>query len=76
VCVAALQKRCNRLRAGLDLIIDQRGADMPICPAAPAGAGARPQWKGSRPGEVYRIDPGVVSLVAGRGDERQAAEEF
>jgi hypothetical protein len=27
-------------------------------------------------GEVYRIDPGVVSLVAGCGDERQAAEEF
>ena len=26
--VAAIQKRWDRLRAGLDLILDQRGADM------------------------------------------------
>jgi hypothetical protein len=26
--VAALQKRWDRLRAGLDLLLDQRGADM------------------------------------------------
>jgi hypothetical protein len=30
-------KRWDRLRAGLDLILDQRGADMAESPAAPAG---------------------------------------
>jgi hypothetical protein len=35
--VAALQKRWDRLRAGLDLILDQRGPTWPMCPAAPAG---------------------------------------
>jgi phage terminase small subunit len=35
--VKALQKRWDRLRAGLDLILDQRGRTWPTCPAAPAG---------------------------------------
>src|ERR1019366_6821512 len=35
--VQALQKRWDRLRAGLDLVLDQRGRTRPICPAAPAG---------------------------------------
>ena len=40
--VAALPKRWDRLRAGLDLILDQRGArTSPICPAAPAGCSPR-----------------------------------
>jgi len=34
--VAALQKRWDRLRAGLDLILDQRGADMADMRGAPA----------------------------------------
>jgi hypothetical protein len=35
--VAALQKRWDRLRAGLDLILDQRGAEMADLPGASAG---------------------------------------
>jgi hypothetical protein len=58
--VAALQKRWDRLRAGLDLILDQRGADMMDLSG---GASGRLQGKG---GDrlVTRIDPGVVSLFA------------
>jgi hypothetical protein len=35
--VAALETRWDRLRAGLELILDQRGAGMPTCRVAPAG---------------------------------------
>jgi hypothetical protein len=34
---AALQKRWDRLRAGLDLILDQRGADMADLPGDASG---------------------------------------
>ena len=74
--VAALQKRWGRLRASLDLILNQEGADMADLPGGPSGLlvrdhkGKRADWL------VIRIDPGVVSLVAElRGHERQAAEE-
>jgi hypothetical protein len=39
--VAALQKRWDRLRAGLDLILDQRGGTWPICRRRQRVAGAR-----------------------------------
>jgi hypothetical protein len=69
VRVAALQKRWDCLRAGLDLILDQRGADMADLTGATTGKGGR-----SAGG---RINPGVVSLVAElRGHQRQAAEEL
>jgi hypothetical protein len=35
--VAALQKRWDRLRAGLDLILDQRGANMADLPSGASG---------------------------------------
>jgi hypothetical protein len=35
--VAALQKRWDRLRAGLDLILQQRGADMVAVPGGASG---------------------------------------
>ena len=35
--VQALQERWDRLRAGLDLVLDQRARTWPMCPAAPAG---------------------------------------
>jgi hypothetical protein len=35
--VAALQKRWDRLRAGLDLILDQRGAEMTDLPGDASG---------------------------------------
>ena len=62
--VAALQKRWDRLRAGLDLILDQRGADMADLPGGASGILARDSKGKEATAEVYRIDPGVVSLVA------------
>ena len=75
--VAALQERWDRLRAGLDLILDQRGADMGDLPGGASRSLMR-DYKGKEAGRlVTRIDPGVVSLVAElRGHERQAAEEL
>src|SRR5450759_4845073 len=75
--VAALQKRWDYLPVGLDLILDQRGADMADLPGGASGLLVR-DYRGmeaDRP--IPRIDPEVVSLVAElRGHERQAAEEF
>jgi hypothetical protein len=74
--VAALQKRWDHLRAGLDLILDQRGADMADLPGGASGLLARDQGK-KADRLVTRIDPGVVSLVAElRGHEQQTAEEL
>src|ERR1019366_1421104 len=72
--VAALQKCWDRLRAGLDLMLDQRGADGRPARWRQRIAGARLQ-EGSRPaGDADR--PGVVSLVAEfGGHDLQAAEE-
>ena len=70
--VAALQKRRDRLRAGLDRILDQRGADMADLSGGASGLlvldyrGKDADWL------VTRTAPGVVSLVAElRGHERQ-----
>jgi hypothetical protein len=75
--VAALQKRWDRLRAGLDLILDQWGAGMADIPGGASGSLVR-GYKGKEADRlVTRIDPGVVSLVADlRGHERKAAEEL
>jgi hypothetical protein len=66
-----LQKRWDRLRAGQDPVLQQRGADMADLPGGASGLLAR------KPTSRWTcIDPGVVSLVVGlRGHERQAAEE-
>jgi hypothetical protein len=75
--VAALQKRWDRLRAGLDLIHHQRGADMADLPGGASGLLCR-DYKGKKADRlVTRIDPGVVAVVAElRGHERHAAEEL
>jgi hypothetical protein len=75
--VAALQGRWDRMRAGLDLILQQRGADMADVPGGASGLMVR-DYKGKEADRlVSRIDPGVVSLLAElRGHERQAAEEL
>jgi hypothetical protein len=74
--VAALQKRRDRLRAGLDLTLDQRGADMADLPGGASGLPVRDCRGKAADRLVTRIDPGVVSLVAElRAHERQAAEE-
>jgi hypothetical protein len=72
-----LQKRWDRQRAGRDLILDQRGADMADLPGGASGLLMR-GYKGKKADRlVTRIDPGVVSLVAElRGHERQAAEKL
>jgi hypothetical protein len=75
--VAALQRRWDRLCAGLDLILDQRGADMADLPGGESGMpAARLQAQGSLSADDG-IAPGVVSLFAElRGHERQATEEL
>lgn len=75
--VAALQKRWDSLRAGLELILQQRGADMADVPGGASGLLVR-DYKGKEADRlVSRIDAGVVSLFAElRGHERQAAEEL
>jgi hypothetical protein len=45
--VAALQKRWDRLRAGLDLILQQRGADMADLPGGASGI-LRRDYEGRR----------------------------
>jgi len=69
--VAALQKRCDRLRAGLDLILDQRRADMADLPGGASGL-LRQGLQGQGADRlVTRIDPGVILLVGElRGHER------
>jgi hypothetical protein len=70
-------KSWDRLRSGLDLILQQRGADMADVPGGGSGLLVR-DYKGKEADRlVTRIDPSVVSLVAYlRGHERQAAEEL
>ena len=61
VRVAALQKRWDLLRAGLGLILDQRGADMADLPGGTSGMLVR-DYKGKEADRlVTRIDPGVVA---------------
>src|SRR5450759_1568134 len=69
--VAALQKRWDRLRVGLDLILDQRGANMADLPGGASGLLVR-DYRGKEADVlVTRSAPGVVSLVAElRGHER------
>jgi hypothetical protein len=56
--VAALQKRRDRLRAGLELILDQRGADMADLPGGASGI-LFCDYKGKEADRlVTRIDPG------------------
>jgi len=74
--MAGAAKAEDYLRAGLDLVLDQRGADMADSPGGACRMLCR-DYKGKADRLVTRIDPGVVSLVAElRGQERQAAEEL
>jgi hypothetical protein len=71
--VVALQERRDRLRAGLDLVIDAR------CGHGRSASGMLVRgYKAKKANRlVTRIDPGVVSLVNElRGYEWQAAEEL
>jgi hypothetical protein len=75
--VAAFPKCWDRLRAGLDLILDELGADMADLPGDAGGSLVR-DYQGEEADRVVTgIAPGVVLLVADlRAQERQAAEEL
>jgi hypothetical protein len=67
------QEGWDRRRAGLDLILQHRGADMADIPGGASGLLAAKEADRL----VTRIDPGVVALVADlRAQERQAAEKL
>ena len=71
--VAAPQKRWDRLRVGLDLILGQRGADMADLPGGASGLVR--DYKGKVADTVvYKVDTGLLAEL--RGHERQAAEEL
>jgi hypothetical protein len=75
--VQALQKRWDRLRAGLDLILDQRGAEMADMPGGASGMLVRDCRGKGADKLVTRIDLGVVSLVAElRVHGRRPAQEL
>ena len=57
--VAALQTRWDRLRAGLDLVLDQRGADMADLPGGDSELMVR-DYKGKEADTlVYKVDTGL-----------------
>jgi hypothetical protein len=69
--VQALQKRWDCLRAGVDLLLQQRGAGMADVPGGASGL----LFRDSR--GVARVDSGLVSLLAElRAHEQQAAQEL
>jgi hypothetical protein len=75
--IRALQKRWDRLRSRLDMILDQRGADMADIPGGSTGLLLR-EYKGKKADRlVTRIDPAIISLFAELlRHERQAAHEL
>jgi len=75
--ITALQKSWDILTAVLDLILQQRAADMADVPGGASGLLVR-DYKGKHADRlVTRIDPGVIALLAElRAHERQAAEEL
>src|SRR4051812_25819786 len=67
----ALQKRWDCLRAGVDLLLQQRGAGMADVPGGASGL----LFRDSR--GVVRVDSGLVSLLGElRAHEQQAAREL
>jgi hypothetical protein len=75
--IRALQKRWDRLRAGLDRLLDERGADMAGLPGGSTGLLLR-KYKGKKADRlVTRIDPAIIRLIAELlQHERQAAQEM
>jgi len=66
----ALSEKCyrwGRLRAGLDLVPDQQGADMADLPGGASGLLVCGGKGKAADRLVPRLDPGVVPLVAERG---------
>jgi hypothetical protein len=75
--VQALQDRWDRLRAGLDLLMTERGADMADVPGGRTGLFVRQYQCGALALPVYKVDTGLVSLLSElRAHEQQAATEL
>ena len=73
--IQALQERWTRLRANLDKVLEERGKEMAGVPGGSTGLLMLDYKGASTP--VYRLDPGVVALLAElRAHEKQAAEEL
>ena len=74
--VQALQDVWTRMRAGLDLLLTERGAEMSEIPGGTSGL-LMVDYKGKEAIPVYRVDPGVVSLLSElRAHAQQAATEL
>ena len=67
----------DSLRWNLDLVLDQRGADMADIPVGASGLLCRDYKAKEADRLVTRIDPGVVLMVAElRGHNRRVAEDL
>jgi hypothetical protein len=75
--VQALNERWNQLRSGLQRLLRERAKDMADVPGGQSGLLCR-EFKGKdAEKEIFRVDPGLVALLAElRAHERQAAEEL
>jgi len=75
--VKALQKRWDRLRDGLDRLLNERGVEMAGVPGGSSGLLMR-KYKGKNADQlVTRIDPAIISLISELlRHERQAAQEL
>jgi hypothetical protein len=75
--VQALNERWNELRSSLQCLLRERGKDMAFVPGGRSGLLCR-EFKGKDgKKESYRVDAGMMALLAElRAHERQAAEEL
>ena len=73
----ALNERWNRLRSALERLLTERAIDMANVPGGASGLLCR-EFKGKGgEKETWRVDAGLVALLAElRALERQAAEEL
>lgn len=74
--VQALQDRWSTLRAGIALLLAERGAAMARTSGGSSGL-LMVDYRGKELMPVYRVDPGLVSLLSEvRAHEQQAATEL
>jgi len=74
--VQALQERWTMFRAAIPLLLAERGAEMSGIPGGSTGL-LMVDYKGKEMTPVYRVDPGLVALLAEvRAHEQQAATEL
>lgn len=75
--LSVLQERWHRLQIGLVTILRERSVDMDSIPGGSSGLLVRDFRGKDSMAEIYRIDPGIISLIMElRNHERQAAQEL